>query len=382
MILRRYLIRQVLGTTSVVLLFLVVMLLGGRLIRYFGMAAQGGLQARFLFELIGYNLPYFLELILPLSVFIGLMLVFGRLYADSEMAVLNASGLSRTSLAGYLWGLLLVFFVLEAFITLIAKPWGVRSADQIWQSQSFAHVLDAIEPKTVITSKDYHFYVANVDKQQGVLNEVIIIQTASTLNPAQSPKKDMLIFAKYAKQIPTTDGSVQLDLQSGRRYEMHPTSKSYNEIGFDSYRLTFDIKDDTKYSSKYEGKATLELLKKPDDKAWAELGYRFGLPWVIWLALLMAVLLSKVSPRQGRWLKLVPAVLLYVMVLLLVIALKDPIAKGRIGIWVYPVVLAFLFAAAMGAYYGDYRTGKVGHTACNRGRKAPLSDSTLSDSTL
>ncbi len=69
MILRRYITRQVATTTLLVLSFLVVMLLGGRLIRYFGMAAQGGLQVDFLFRLIGYNLPFFLELILPISFF-------------------------------------------------------------------------------------------------------------------------------------------------------------------------------------------------------------------------------------------------------------------------------------------------------------------------
>lgn len=58
-------------TTALVLGFLVVMLLGGRLIRYFGMAAEGGLDVGVLFTLIGYNLPYFLELIFPLSFLLG-----------------------------------------------------------------------------------------------------------------------------------------------------------------------------------------------------------------------------------------------------------------------------------------------------------------------
>ena len=94
MILRRYITSQVATTTALVLGFLVVMLLGGRLIRYFGMAAEGGLNVGVLFSLIGYNLPYFLELILPLSFFIGLMLVFGRLYSDHAMPVVSVAAAS------------------------------------------------------------------------------------------------------------------------------------------------------------------------------------------------------------------------------------------------------------------------------------------------
>ena len=64
MILRRYMTQQVASTTALVLGFLVVMMLGGRLIRYFGIAAEGNLDIGLLFTIIGYNLPYFLKKIL------------------------------------------------------------------------------------------------------------------------------------------------------------------------------------------------------------------------------------------------------------------------------------------------------------------------------
>ena len=57
MILRRYMTRQVASTTDLVLGFLVVLLLGGRMSRYFGIAAEGRLDVGLLFAIIGYNLP-------------------------------------------------------------------------------------------------------------------------------------------------------------------------------------------------------------------------------------------------------------------------------------------------------------------------------------
>lgn len=38
---------------------LMMMMLGGRLVRYFGIAAEGNLDISLLFTIIGYNLPYF-----------------------------------------------------------------------------------------------------------------------------------------------------------------------------------------------------------------------------------------------------------------------------------------------------------------------------------
>ena len=51
--------------------------------------------------------------------------------------------------------------------------------------------------------------------------------------------------------------------------------------------------------------------QKPDQQkilaAQAELGYRLSLPWLIILAPMLAVPLAQVRPRQGRWLRLLPA---------------------------------------------------------------------------
>lgn len=132
-------IREVATTTALVLGFLVVMLLGGRLIRYFGMAAEGGLDVGVLFTLIGYNLPYFLELIFPLSFFIGLMLVFGRLYADHEMAVLNASGISRGRVSR-----LLIPLVLAAFFG--ARVHHARR-QTVGRGEGSEHLAGAISPR-------------------------------------------------------------------------------------------------------------------------------------------------------------------------------------------------------------------------------------------
>ncbi len=357
MILRRYITRQVATTTLLVLSFLVVMLLGGRLIRYFGMAAQGGLQVDFLFRLIGYNLPFFLELILPISFFIALILTFGRLYADSEMAVMNASGVSRSQLGRILAPMVLVLFILEGYLTLVGKPWGVRSSEAIWQQQSLAKVFDLIRPKEFISSGNYHLYVGEIGENREYLNDVVIIQTApfdDTITP-QTPfkdlPKDVLIFAKKATQVPTDDKIVQLDLHEGQRYEINTLSRGYNQIGFDRYRISLDTKEPVVSTSRIETVKTAELIGRQDNQAIAELGYRLSLPWLMILAVIMALPLSKVNPRQGRWLKLVPAIFVFVASALMVISLKDPIEKGKVGVWAYPVVLMVLFGVALYANY-------------------------------
>lgn len=336
MILARYVIKQTALTTLLVLGFLVVVLLGGRLIRYFGMAAQGGLQLPFLFRLIGYNLPYFLELILPVAFFIALMLTFGRLYADSEMAAINAAGISKERVAWLLLPLLLPLIAIQGYLSLIAKPWGVRQAQTIWQQQSLAQAFDLVRPNEFISSGNYHLYVGELGAERQFVADVVVIE--------KKPNADTtLILASRASQAEAGTGAILLDLFDGKRYQFNHASLAYHVIGFESYRLSLDTKDMTMPQMKIAGKTTAELLSDKDRQHLAELGYRLSLPFLMVFALLLALPLSKVSPRQGRWLKLVPAILSFVLLALGVIALKEPIGKGKISIWAYPLFVGLCF---------------------------------------
>ena len=90
MIIFRYIARDLLGTTAAVCAVLMLVIISGRFVKYLAEAAAGLLDANILFAVIGYRLPGFLELILPLAFFLGILLVYGRLYVDSEMTGRNS----------------------------------------------------------------------------------------------------------------------------------------------------------------------------------------------------------------------------------------------------------------------------------------------------
>ena len=398
MILRRYMTRQVASTTALVLGFLVVMMLGGRLIRYFGIAAEGSLDIGLLFTIIGYNLPYFLELILPLAFFIALMLVFGRLYVDQEMAVINASGVSRGKLARLITPLILALFLAEAALSIVGKPWGVRSSETIWQQQALTSAFDLIRPNEFISSGNYHLYVGSLSDDKTQLQDVVLIQsepkdessttvadqTTNTAidwtenaeltkqlpltdlpkqlidNSKQKVSKDTITLAKRAKQVENgASGVTQLDLFQGRRYEVGAGSLKYNQIGFDRYRITLtesnkEVVTEDNIETQAIGPlwqaATGSLAVNNVDArraAQGELGYRFALPWLMIIAPMLAVPLAQVRPRQGRWLRLFPAILLFVSCALGIISLKNAVAIGSVSVWSYALLVIGFMALAL-----------------------------------
>ncbi|WP_201529123.1 LPS export ABC transporter permease LptF [Psychrobacter frigidicola] len=403
--------RQVASTTALVLGFLMVLMLGGRLIRYFGIAAEGNLDISLLFTIIGYNLPYFLELILPLAFFIALMLVFGRLYIDQEMAVINASGISRGKLARLMIPLISALFIGEAALSIVGKPWGVRSSETIWQQQALTSAFDLIRPNEFISSGNYHLYVGSLSDDKKQLQDVILIQTepqekgldakstditkSTDINSTNSnsidaditstdlsnklPKelvermdsnpsisKDTITLARRAEQV-DTDGSgvTQLDLFQGRRYEVGAGSRKYNQVGFDRYRITLsESSKEVVTEDNIETQSIMPLWQAATGSAevggvnamraaQSELGYRLSLPWLMIIAPMLAVPLAQVRPRQGRWLRLFPAILLFVSCALGVISLKNAVSKGSVSVWAYAWLILGFMALALYLNWGS-----------------------------
>lgn len=350
MILRRYMTQQVAANTAIVLLFLMALMLGGRLIRYFGIAAEGRLDVGLLFAIIGYNIPTFLELILPLSFFIALMLVLGRMYVDHEMSVLFASGISRGRLTRLMIPLITGLFVFQMGISLLAKPWGLSNSEQIWQTQSLGSLLDLVRPKTFISSGNYHLYVDEFDKEKRELKNLYVVQQ-QTDKSGKIAKNDVIITATRAYQVPSkdTDSSMQLDLFQGRRYELGTNNAKYNQASFEKYRITLEKPTSEKITkTNVETQTTAKLLahtQKPEVKA--ELGYRFTMPWLIIIAAMLATPLAQVRPRQGRWLRLLPSVLIFASCAISIISLRTAIAKESISEYAYIWLIVGFIAFAL-----------------------------------
>jgi lipopolysaccharide export system permease protein len=346
LIIRRYLVKQVVSTSAVVIALLTLIMMGGRLIKYFGVAAQGRLDASILFSIIGYRLPEFLTLILPLGFFIGLMLVFGRMYVDHEMAVMNGSGISRHQLARLLIPMTVVFLAIQSFLMLWASPWGLRQFYQLTTTQAVRTGFDLVRPKEFISSGPYTIYAGDLSEDRKNLKDIFFYQRAE-----KEGKPDVIILAKEATRVEmNNDAASVVDLTEGRRYEIYPGQPRYSQAEFQSYRLRLENNSEAKFeSTEVEALPTSQLWTNRQDPVVAsELGWRIFVPLSIVVALMLSVALSEVNPRQGRYLKLFPALLIFASLIVALMAVKTRISKGEMDIWIYPVILlAYAIAAAV-----------------------------------
>jgi len=345
LIIRRYLVKQVVSTSLVVVALLTLIFMGGQLIKQFGRAAMGRIDPSILFSIIGFRFPEFLILILPLGFFIGLMLVFGRLYVDHEMAVLNGSGISRIQLARLLIPLTLVYLIAQSVLMVWMAPAGLRQYEQLMSTQAVKTGFDSVRPREFISAGMYTIYAGSLSEDRKNLKDVFVYKRAE-----KTGKPDEIILAKEATRIEiANDAASVVDLVQGRRYEIYPGSAKYSQAEFQTWRLRIESDKEAKYDSgDVEALSFNKLLDAKDDPViQSELGWRIFVPFSMVVALMLATALCEVTPRQGRYLKLFPALLIFASLIAVLMAVRTRITKDEIGMWAYPAVLLIyaVFAA-------------------------------------
>jgi len=142
----RYLSRELLITMSAVSAVLLVIIMSGRFIKYLAQAAQGVLDPGVLLLIMGFRLPGFLQLILPLGLFLGILLAYGRLYLESEMTVLSATGMSQRRLLAYSLAPAALVAALVGWLSLGLAPQGIAEVDRILNQQDSLTEFDTLVP--------------------------------------------------------------------------------------------------------------------------------------------------------------------------------------------------------------------------------------------
>ena len=338
MIVFRYLSREVLVTLSAMSAVLLVIIMSGRFIKYLAQAAQGLLDPGVLFMIMAFRLPGFLQLILPLGLFLGILMAYGRLYLDSEMTVLSATGMSQQRLLVYSLAPALLVALLVAWLSMGLAPQGVAQVAKIFNEQDALTEFDTLVPGRFQAMKDGSrvTYTKELSADRGELAGIFISEKRFS-REGDKERGITVLVAESGRQEIQADGSRYLILQNGYRYDGNPGQADYRAVQYDTYGVLLPKPSVSGEISEREAVPTRELIGSDNPRFQSELQWRLSLPLLVFIVTLLAVPLSRVNPRQGRFLKLLPAVLLYMTYLALLIAARSALDKGRIpqalGLW-------------------------------------------------
>jgi len=146
MILNRYFLKDIfIYTTSVSLIFLLIVM-SSRSIQYLEQAAIGEINPEVVAWVVLYRLPEFIQIILPFSFFLSLVLTIGKLSANNELNIYEQNGYTQKRIV-------LLSFIPAGLVALISlclsiwiSPESNLRADQLLAKQSSQDIFRSIQP--------------------------------------------------------------------------------------------------------------------------------------------------------------------------------------------------------------------------------------------
>ncbi|MCC5014001.1 MULTISPECIES: LPS export ABC transporter permease LptF [unclassified Legionella] len=333
MLIFRYLAKEVFVTLASLTTILLLIFMSNQFVRYLNRAASGQIPGMIIMKLMMLELPNLMGLLLPLGFYVALLIAYGRLYAESEMTVLQACGYGPSQLLRHSFVMAAVVSVLVGIIMIWASPVIATERAKLLRTTGIQTAIQMIVPGRfrALSEGKQVFYVESMNREHSKAQQVFLARQVVKDNHLQW---DILLAERaFAETDPNTLENY-IVLQEGSEYEGMPGKADFQVSEFDQYKArlphpVIEIEKDIRTTDT----ASLLPFNNPDKRKAAELQWRLSVPIMVLTLTLVAVPLSRVNPRAGKYAKLLPAIVLYIVYANFIFVSRDWIIAGKVPLW-------------------------------------------------
>jgi len=303
--------------------------------------ATGKYAANMLFQLIALEIPVLVNLLLPLGLFLGILLAYGRLYAESEMTILFACGISQRQLMRMTLRFSLIVVALIAILSIWMGPVVAKQRDAVMDEAASATLFQTILPGRFQTSMNGRraFYIEKISRNRRHMKGIFIAEQSyrKPANPKTGAQEWAILSAKSGREMTEhTTKARYVVATNGYRYRGTAGQKDFEIVKYDQNGMLLGKPKVTGKNEGVEIIPTHKLLetawKNPEHMA--ELQWRISIPLMAFILVFLAVPLSQVKPRKGRFAQLIPAILIFMIYANMLFVSRDWLENSTIPAWI------------------------------------------------
>ncbi|MFK5893651.1 MAG: LPS export ABC transporter permease LptF [Pseudomonadota bacterium] len=358
MIIRWYLIKEVVKTFLAVFLVVFLILLSTQVLRVLSAVSDGKITLDLLFVLLTLTNIKSMAMVFPVTFYLSIILALSRFYKDSEMIAMWACGISPKTILGSLLPVIFIFIIIEAMFALHISPWANGQITKVKNHVKLNADVDVLDSGrfNIFGYGERVIYVENITAE-GVLKNVFL--------KIRKDNNNSVIYADQAYiKTDETSGARYIVFMQGRRYDGQPGSDDYRVISFKEYGVIVENKILKSIQYDKDELSFNDLLKQQNNiEAIAEMQWRFSLILSLLILALLAIPISQSSPRKGRFAKVIPAILVYFLYSNLLGIAQKFVKKGEIspliGVWWVHILFLLLFIYLFGRQMGWFNLRKI-----------------------
>jgi len=306
MIINRALIREVLISTGAVALVISSIFLVLRSVGFLREAAAGQIPVESVFILVLLKMVTYMDVILPLILFVAILMVLGRWHRDNEMTVIAACGIGLPSLLRPMLILFLIVGGAVAAFSLYLSPLATRVAENIkFNYQHRSEVSGVVTGSFMETRRGRGVYFVEQYNESRDLYENVFVYNGAF-------DKDGVVVANSARRtVDELTGAQFLVLEDGIRYEGKAGAPDFRVVEFASYAIRLKERVRAAPSVPVKGWPTTQIMGSDNPRLITEWHWRLAKPVSIAVLIIFALSFSATDARNRRVANLLLAFLIY-----------------------------------------------------------------------
>ncbi len=340
MILRRYIIGEILKPAVTIISLLIAIFASYMAVTYLADAVVGVLSPKSVLILIALKVGMALEVLLPITFYLSVIIALGRLYKDSEMTALSACGVGLADVLKAVVVLAVPIAVLAGVASLVIRPAAYETIYRLRAQAKAEFDISRMEADRFmefdLASGKYAFFAEDIDQQNHAALDVFF--------RVKKKGEWQVIKAEKMQQAGSgPNGQKVLVFKNGTLLEYASDGTGGQVTRFEE--ALYPVQDQNQ-SERYRRKAATSLYLFRSDllEDIAEFQWRLSTPLSTILLALLGIPLSKTNPRKGEYAKLGLAIIYFAVYYQMFVIAKTQVEKGgvppQIGIWWVPAIMA------------------------------------------
>lgn len=326
MVLDRYLILEISKPLIAVCTVLVVIFGSYTAAEHLAEAAAGLITGRIVIYLVLLKLAVAMEVLLPFTLYLSIIVALGRMYADLEMTALFSCGVGISRILKAVLYLSVPIALVVASLSLYVRPWAYQRGYLLkYQARASLDISKWKEGNFYeIPRMKRVVYADEINSKKGRAEGVFVYSDRGD--------KVQVIQAKkvYQKTDERTDNP-RLTFVDGHLYEFSRLTDEGHIMKFRQSSLSVDPSGKRSLEDKRKAVPTNRLARSAKPEEIAEFQWRLSIPLATVLLALLAIPLSRTAPRRGKYGKVGVAVLIFAVYYNTSLMAKKWVEQGIVG---------------------------------------------------
>lgn len=332
------------NTFTSITLFIISIVSANLLIRLFQQAYSQGLGIDSIIKFVILTLPENVSLVAPIAIFLAIIICFGKYFANNEMFVTLAGGITWMEIVKNTLKPAVALTAFTLLTTMYLIPLSKQTQDIYQVSLTAKALLSSITDDKVIHLPDSR--ILYIKKKSGnTLHDVFLYEktpNSPEYKVITAPSAE-IISEKSAAYVRFKD--VNIYTRNQKNFE-----SSYDKAADATYTIYDNADrdyDHQKLDRFYMHTLIESVFSKKKSSYLAEFFARINNSISVMVSSLLALALCRLRPRQNKYAKLLPAVVILAIYLCANMFINTLMASGNMPVWIglwLPHIFFVIFA--------------------------------------